>query len=432
MAKKNFITKVSLIALARTFNAIGVILAGAILSRAISKSDYGIYQQIWLIFATLLPLFLLGLPYSVYYFYAQFDNQQKKTFIQQILIIGFVLATVFSLFFWLGSSILERIFKSNLISHFLPLFSIYVFSATFINFIDPILICIERQKVLLAITILYVILFISGVWWAGFVKSDLGLILIVIGIAGAVKLAFFLFYLSRFLSPIKLKFDFRLLREQIIYSFPLGMNALVAFLAKGLNKLLIAAFFSSAQYAIYANGAIEIPLVPIIMGSVVSVLVPEFSALFAKKDYNKILALWHQAIKKVSLIILPVFVLFWILAEEIIIILFSARYVESAIYFRIFLLMLPLRCFLESPLLMAGNQTKKIFYGALADVIFNFILGYYLVQKIGAIGPAITIVIATFLQISYYLWEAKQLLKNISIKKFLPYKEIIILFVVFF
>ena len=51
-------------------------------------------------------------------------------------------------------------------------------------------------------------------------------------------------------------------------------------------------------------------------------------------------------------------------------------------------------------------------------------------QKIGAIGPAITIVIATFLQISYYLWEAKQLLKNISIKKFLPYKEIIILFAI--
>jgi flagellar basal body-associated protein FliL len=86
-----------------------------------------------LIFATLLPLFLLGLPYSVYYFFARFGNQQKRAFIQQILIIGFALATIFALFFWLGSSLLSAVFKSDLISQYLPLFAIYVFSATFVN-----------------------------------------------------------------------------------------------------------------------------------------------------------------------------------------------------------------------------------------------------------------------------------------------------------
>jgi O-antigen/teichoic acid export membrane protein len=251
-----------------------------------------------------------------------------------------------------------------------------------------------------------------------------------VGIAGAIKLLLSVFYLMRLLDINRFAFDIGLFKEQLIYSFPLGLNGVVAILAKGLNKLFIAAFFSAAQYAIYANGAIEIPIVPIIMSSTVAVLVPELSRHFADKNYRMILDLWHLAIRKVSVIILPIFVLFWVLAEEIIITLFSEKYIDSAIYFRIFLLMLPLRCFLETPLLMAGNRTRRIFYGALADVIFNFILGYYLVQNIGIKGPAITIVIATFLQICYYLWEAKRLLPGIPLKQFLPYGDMFIIFLI--
>src|SRR2546423_5679659 len=53
------------------------------LARLLSHEQYGTYQQVWLVFNTVLPFVLFGLPSSVTYFVPQVDERDRKMIVVQ-------------------------------------------------------------------------------------------------------------------------------------------------------------------------------------------------------------------------------------------------------------------------------------------------------------------------------------------------------------
>ena len=88
--------------------------------------------------------------------------------------------------------------------------------------------------------------------------------------------------------------------EQLKFTVPIGLSSVVGAFSRQIDKLIISGYFTSREYAIYANGAMELPLARILNAAVMSVLMPELVVLYNQGEYQKMLALWHRSIRKVS------------------------------------------------------------------------------------------------------------------------------------
>jgi len=60
------------------------LLIAVVLARSLERTDFGTFNQVWLVNKSLLYLFALGLPVSVYYFLLRLLDAKIKNFILQI------------------------------------------------------------------------------------------------------------------------------------------------------------------------------------------------------------------------------------------------------------------------------------------------------------------------------------------------------------
>jgi len=186
------------------------------------------------------------------------------------------------------------------------------------------------------------------------------------------------------------------LREQLRYAIPLGINSVIALLAYQIDKIMVSSYFTTEQYAVYVNGAVEIPLIGILTGAIAAVLMPEMVRRFRAGQPESILPLWRASILRVSLIILPTMVLFVLYAPQFLTLLFSEKYAESALFFRIYLMALPIRTANYSTVLLALGLSGAVWRYSLAMLVLNTVLNFVLIHAIGMPGPAVATVISLY------------------------------------
>ena len=74
-----------------TFSSLALsIVSVAVLSRYLSKGDYGTYRQIVYVYSTLLVVFSAGLPSVFSYFLPRFTIQQGKDIVLKVTKILFI------------------------------------------------------------------------------------------------------------------------------------------------------------------------------------------------------------------------------------------------------------------------------------------------------------------------------------------------------
>ena len=81
------------------------------------------------------------------------------------------------------------------------------------------------------------------------------------------------------------------------------------------DRLVVSRDFTSALYAVYAIGAVELPLSVIVQQAVNAVLVPAMTRHYAAGDMPGLTALWKRAIRRTSLVLFPTFVFFMLTAR---------------------------------------------------------------------------------------------------------------------
>ena len=171
------------------------------------------------------------------------------------------------------------------------------------------------------------------------------------------------------------------------------------------DKIFISSFFNTEKFAEYANGAMELPFIGIITGSIMAVLMPEFVKLYDSKNIKAFIKIWDSSIKKVAFIFFPLMCFLFIFSEQFIIIFFSEKYLESVNIFRIYLLQLPCKITILGIILLSMNQTSFVLKSTLLYLAFNILLNFIFINALGIIGPAIATIISlyiiSFLQLVY-------------------------------
>src|SRR2546426_11685438 len=91
------------------------LLIAVVLARSLERSDFGTFNQVWLVNRALIYLFALGLPGSVYYFLPRLPESKRKGFILQTMLKLTVMAVPFCIIMYnMGNTLASYFHNSDL------------------------------------------------------------------------------------------------------------------------------------------------------------------------------------------------------------------------------------------------------------------------------------------------------------------------------
>ena len=277
--------KVFALSLGSTLSMITGLAFTMIATRCLSKHDYATFRQTFLAYEFAAPLLMLGLPSAIYYFFPREKEMKRGVIVDNVALLTGA-GLLFSLFIAFGGNQLLAIRFNNpalghtlhwLIPHPLIIMPIAGFAA--------IMVCVDRTKTLATYNVLSsIILAATGIAAILLTKSYVAPIMVRIVVP-------ILFCLLRWIDvqgchgPIRWPKWIRM-KEMVKYSIPLG-------LASMLGGITLTAQYHCRipiheDFAIYINGAMEIPVIGIITGSITTVVFAEMAALCAKAKSRRI------------------------------------------------------------------------------------------------------------------------------------------------
>ena len=400
--------KIAVVACARGISTASIFAVNAILTRAWPEEEFGLFSTVWVLANTVIPVFLAGLPTGLLYFFPRRRRNEQPVLISQtascLLVSGLVLAGLLLLLsiapqkWGFGAGGFGDV--SMYIAPFLP----YVAAIVAAGYAESALVAAGRTTWQAALSLATgvalvgaaVATYLNGWMLPEFLGAVSGVALLRCVLAGVLVAR-----AVGFGWPFGDRFG-----ELVRYSFQIGLNDAVGSLSRAVDRLVVFLFFSSSAFGIYHIGAIEVP-VSLLLSAVATVLVPEVSARYRDGDLARIADLWRRAVGGLALFILPLFCFLFAFAGELIALYVPASYRQSEAVFRIFLLVLPLRCAIYNSLLIGMGKARWALWGGLGDLLLNLGLSVAFVQVLSIhapgqalLGPALATVLSTWLQVS--------------------------------
>ena len=397
------------------------LLIAVVLARSLEREDFGTFNQVWLVNKSLLYLFALGLPVSVYYFLPRLPDAKIKGFILQTMVSLTILALPFSISMYVLADWLAIYFNNPALAYYLRLFALYPLITLPTISTDAILIALGRTNHAALFEIVTKTAMVIAVAAAGILEQRLDLVFKALVVYGIAQSVLGLWMVWQPVRRIKFHFSLADWKSQLAFSAPYGFATLAGALNYQVDKILIALFYPPAVFALYAAGAFEIPLAGVTAVPVVSVIMGELTKKFESGDIEGFLQLWHQSMLKLALPVFAVAAFLMVFTEPVVVGLFSAEYVDSVWPFRIFLLFVPMRITVLEQVLASLGETKFVFKAQLVTMAINIVLGYTLIRNAGWLGPAIAAVFTGYLFMAAVLFEIRERL-NVSVGRLVPWQ----------
>ncbi|MEE3258724.1 MAG: oligosaccharide flippase family protein [Candidatus Latescibacterota bacterium] len=404
--------KIGIVAAGRAANTSSIIAVNVLVARAWTQAECGIFSAVWVLGNALIPIFLLGLPTSLLYFFPRRQNQRALVGQAALCLLASGVVLVGVLYLWgpeLSGWLEDDSAQGGAIGLYLWPFLPYIFSLVAGGFADSALVASGRETWSAGLQLAMGMGLVAGAWAAlylGWAPTD---VLALFSSLGMVRLLVAGWLVYRALGGGIGWWTRDRFGEMMEYTRPIGFNDAVGSLSRYVDRFVVMYFFAAGGiFAEYHFGAIEVP-VSLLLAAVVAVLVPEISSLFQDGRLDDIHALWQRAVSRLALMVLPLAAFLLVFAEPLIGWMFP-EYVRSVWVFRLYILVLPLRCAVYNPLLVGMGKARWALWGSLGDLGCNLALSLALVNYFLAarpewafLGPAVATVFSTYLQVVFLL-----------------------------
>lgn len=199
----------------------------------------------------------------------------------------------------------------------------------------------------------------------------------------------------------------------------LGFYDIVTMLIVWADKFAVSLVAKEETSAVYFNGSINIPFLPIILSAVSSATLMQLvvSATPAEKT-----RLMQQAGKLLSCAAYPLFFFLLAFRTEFVHTVFSDRYDASIPIFICSILILPVRAYSNTIILQNLQKGRIMNIGVILDFVVAIALIYPLYLWLGLGGIALSFVISTYVQSLFYLYHSAKLLQ-VSMLSLVPLKN---------
>lgn len=398
-------------------------LTGMLLSRFRTYTEYGTYSQILLVTTLFSSIFMLGLPNSINYFLARAETQEER---RKFLSVYYTLSTLLSLLMGaalvLALPLIESFFKNPEIHGFLYFLALYPWASVISSSVENVLVVYQRTRFLVIYRLFNSLCLLGAVavtqWMDWGFAAYMRLYLVVYGI----------FALSVYVIAAKLGgrlqacLDKKLIRTIFAFSLPMGLATVVGTLDIEIDKLLIGWMMDTESMAIYTNASKELP-VTIIASSITAVLLPRLTRMLKNGNHREAVRLWGDATELSFMFIALITAGVFTYAEDVMTLLYSEKYLPGLPVFRVYTLVLLLRCTYFGMVLNAVGKTRQIFYCGVAALILNAVMNPLFYWWMGMIGPAVATFLSMLLPAVAQLYMSARY-TGISFREIFPWKHL--------
>jgi O-antigen/teichoic acid export membrane protein len=328
----------------------------------------------------------------------------------------------------LAGSSLQRFFHAP-IAGYIPWLAVFVALSVPVSML-PVAAMVDRRSRLVALVLagfgcLSAAALMVAAWWG----RDLYVLLVVACGVMAVQAVALVAYLTWRARSRTARPGPALLREQLAYAVPFAAAALVGLLRDRIHAFYIGSTMTAAQFAVYAVGLVQIPVVDLLTQTVGEVVVLENAAHFSAGRPTEARATWQRAGVALAVVLFPVFAVGEVFAREVITILFGTAYAGAVLVFRVNLLLVPLAILLASPLLRATADLGVMLGADLASLAVAMITLLPLVRTFGPAG-AVGSLVAGFATFSLLSSRRNAARLGLRLATFLPWGHLGVLLAV--
>ena len=397
---------------------------GLIIVYTLTQNDYGIYKEISLIIYLLINILQFNFHYSLFYFYNNKKlNHNSSEYINQtyniMILVSISLIIIGGLIF--STKVLNQ---HHLNSYFISMIIIIALGVLH----GPVekLFVIENNakrsfKYSIIYYLLYFIIFTVALLFYGNIKSLIWS-LTLIYFANSV---FCFIYLKKKHNFKFFKYNHKIIKQLLEYNIWLNLSRLLGRTSMYMDKIIILSFMSSSDFAVYAIGSLQIPLIGSFFSSLGEVIIIRMSNVSQKIGLkNEILDLYKKMIETKAAIGFPVIIFALLISQKIFILVFEPKYLYSARVFNIINLILFIQIFGPHYVIRSLGITKPIFYGSILKFVLSIALGIPLVKFFGLIGAAYSFLLTSLSGFIVQFYYSKSLLKC-KIKEMIPIKKLL-------
>jgi O-antigen/teichoic acid export membrane protein len=198
-----------------------------------------------------------------------------------------------------------------------------------------------------------------------------------------------------------------------------ALNELIQVLFKWADKFALNFLLPAALFALYFNGTLDVPFLPLLLGAAGSALLLQLSQPDLP-DTERV-AMAKAAGVLLGSLVFPLFFFLLFFRYELFGVLFAHRYDAAVPLFLVSSLVIPMRAYNFTALLRHKGRGRTITTGALLDLLLAFVLMYPLYRLLGLAGVALAFVVSTYCQAGYYLVHTARLL-GLSWTALLPWR----------
>jgi O-antigen/teichoic acid export membrane protein len=360
VSEKDSFNKAILLTLARLFGVVFSFLIPVYLSRTLAIEEYGTYKQILLLYWFSQVALNLGVDDAAYY-ELRICPEKFPLFCTNALLFNIFVTSLA----WVGLVVFQNPIANLLnnpeLAQYLPWLGLLIFLTINSMQLEGILIGLNRFKERLALELTVELLKAMGILIAFIIWGEITYVLWALSLLMGIRLLMTLGIIHLNSQKLKLKYfeAFSTMGRQLRYGLPLGISRILQNIIN-LEKLLISSFYSVRDYTIYSVGSFENPFINAGQASFYELANLEMLDAVKKERLDLALQLWQNLIRKLSLIVVPFVCFTYFFAAEIITLVFSSRYVESILYFKIFNFFILVNALNPEPLFRCVSKTSQL------------------------------------------------------------------------
>jgi O-antigen/teichoic acid export membrane protein len=365
-----------------------------IVVRLVPKEQFGAYILLQIIVAFLAMMGDFGLNISVTKFIAGSEGAAKKNIVNTVVYFKLVSLILLSLVIFLFRNALIQVFKSHSLSEITIYIPILFLFESFNILFNSILQGLQyyrkmavAQVILSCINLLFIFIFLVNLKF---------------GLRGLIYARLFSLILSLLYQykaahiNIGYSYNKNLLKEMFKFGFPLGLNGILTFIFLRIDTLIVGAFLNPVSVAYYGT-AKKIPdSASQMFCSFLSVYFPNMSELFVKKKLIEAENVLNNSLRLVSFVTIFATFVIILFQEDIVKLLFSAQYLESASVLSLLMFCLcieSISTILGTSLVSAGYSSLPVIINVV-DAVVNIIANLILIPKFGIMGAAYAALLA--------------------------------------
>jgi O-antigen/teichoic acid export membrane protein len=414
----SLLKKASPLIIGRGLTALLTFAIPIVLARKLDPASYGTYKQFFLIAVTLYLGGQLGLSASLYYFVPRARGDGGRYVIQALACL-FVLGALAAGGILLGGESLARRFANPELAALTVPLALYTWGVLAAAPLEVALTATGRtgwsgivyvfsDAVRSAAMVVPVALGwgLSGLAWSAVIFAALRLV--------AAWLTTIAVHQREARRP-----ELAALRAQLAYAVPFGGAVLLAVAQMQLPQYVVASLTDAAVFAIFAVGALQLPVTDLLYGPIAEVMMVRLAQVRQGGEPP----IFREAVARLAMFFLPLCAFAWATGPELIVTLYTSKYAAAAPIFMVAATEILLATLPVDGLLRALGATRFLFFANAARLAASAVVVPLALVAFGLPGAMAGHVLTQVFAKALLMWAASRRL-GVPMLELLPVREL--------